>query len=83
MGRPDKEMTTLCADPPAGCQPSHERLIHTKRSPRPDGEISFHVFSRDRVTLSSYNDDAICTKVETWGDSVATRNYSDIKKSRA
>jgi hypothetical protein len=29
------------------------------------------VFSRDVVTISSYEDDAIRAKVETWADTVA------------
>jgi hypothetical protein len=35
-----------------------------------NGEIYNVVFSRDQVTLSSYEDEAIRTKVETWADSV-------------
>jgi hypothetical protein len=37
----------------------------------PNGEIYQITFSRDRVSLSSYSDDAIRTKVETWADTVA------------
>ena len=36
----------------------------------PNGEIFGLVFSRDQVTLSSYEDEAIRTKVETWADTV-------------
>ncbi|MGA2161275.1 MAG: hypothetical protein ABSG28_03615 [Methanoregula sp.] len=35
-----------------------------------NGEIYSVVFSRDQVTLSSYEDEAIRTKVETWADTV-------------
>jgi hypothetical protein len=36
----------------------------------PNGEIYMVTFARDRVNLTSYSDDAIRTKVETWADSV-------------
>ena len=36
-----------------------------------NGEIYMVNFSRDQITISSYEDDAIRTKVETWADSVA------------
>ena len=35
-----------------------------------NGELYNLVFSRDRVTLQSYSDDAILGKVETWADNV-------------
>jgi hypothetical protein len=35
-----------------------------------NGEIYLVNFSRDQLTLTSYEDDAIRTKVETWADSV-------------
>ena len=37
----------------------------------PNGEIYMVVFGRDSVSLTSYSDDGIRTKVETWADSVA------------
>ncbi|MFA4877052.1 MAG: hypothetical protein WC586_06530 [Methanoregula sp.] len=37
----------------------------------PNGEIYLVNFSRERVTVTSYQDDAICTRVETWADTVA------------
>ena len=37
----------------------------------PNGEIYMVNFSRTRVALTSYTDDAIRTKIETWADSVA------------
>jgi len=36
-----------------------------------NGELYMVNFSRSQVTLTSYSDDAIRTKVETWADSVA------------
>jgi len=36
----------------------------------PNGEIYNVTLSRDRVTISSYENDAIRTKVETWADGV-------------
>jgi len=36
-----------------------------------NGEIYMITFGRDSVSLSSYSDEAIRTKVETWADSVA------------
>jgi len=36
-----------------------------------NGEIYTVNFSRDRVTITSYEDDAIRTRVETWADTVA------------
>jgi hypothetical protein len=35
-----------------------------------NGELYMVNFSRDQLTLTSYEDDAIRTKVETWADSV-------------
>ncbi|MFA4861410.1 hypothetical protein [Methanoregula sp.] len=37
----------------------------------PNGELYMVTFSRDKVSISSYSDEAIRTKVETWADSVA------------
>ena len=36
-----------------------------------NSEIYYVTFSRDRVRVSSYQDDAILAKVETWADTVA------------
>jgi hypothetical protein len=36
-----------------------------------NGEIYMVTFGRDSVSLTSYSDDAIRTKVETWADTVA------------
>ncbi len=35
-----------------------------------NGELYMVTLSRDRISLTSYSDDAIRTKVETWADSV-------------
>ena len=37
----------------------------------PNGELYMVTFSRDKVSISSYSDEAIRTKVETWADTVA------------
>ena len=37
----------------------------------PSGELYFVNFSRQQVTISSYEDDAIRTVIETWSDGVA------------
>jgi len=37
----------------------------------PGGELFFLNLARDRVTLSSYRDDAIRTRIENWTDGVA------------
>jgi predicted RNA methylase len=37
----------------------------------PNGELYMVNFSRQQVTISSYEDDAIRTRIETWADGVA------------
>jgi hypothetical protein len=49
----------------------NETYSATLKCRDPNGEIYMVTFNRDRVSLSSYSDDAIRTKVETWADSVA------------
>ena len=51
--------------------PDSETYSATLKCRDPNGEIYMITFSRDRVNLTSYSDDAIRTKVETWADSVA------------
>jgi hypothetical protein len=55
-----------------GGQPSRdtegELYAATLRCHDPNGELYYVVFSRDRVSLTSYNDEAIRAKVETWAD---------------
>ena len=42
----------------------------TLRCHDPNGEIYTVTFSRDQISVSSYSDDAILAKVETWADTV-------------
>ena len=35
-----------------------------------NGEVYYVTFARDQVRISSYSDDAIRTRVETWSDTV-------------
>lgn len=49
----------------------NETFSATLKCRDPNGEIYMVTFSRDRVSLTSYSDEAIRTKVETWADSVA------------
>ncbi len=51
--------------------PETETYSATLRCRDPNGELYMVTISRDRVNLTSYSDDAIRTKVETWADSVA------------
>jgi len=37
----------------------------------PSGELFYVNFSRQQVTISSYEDDGILTRIETWADGVA------------
>ena len=48
-----------------------ETYSATLRCRDPNGELYMVTIARDRVNLSSYSDDAIRTKVETWADTVA------------
>jgi hypothetical protein len=43
----------------------------TLRCHNPNGEMYIVNFSRQQVTISSYEDDAIRTRIETWADGVA------------
>ena len=49
----------------------NERYAATLRCHDANGEIYFVNFSRDLVTLTSFSDDAIRSRVETWADTVA------------
>jgi hypothetical protein len=51
--------------------PDNETYSATLKCRDPNGEIYLVTFNRDRLSLTSYSDDAIRTKVETWADSVA------------
>lgn len=48
-----------------------EKFSATLRCHDPNGEIYFVNFSREQVTLTSFSDDGIQSKVETWADTVA------------
>jgi len=50
--------------------PGNETYAATLSCRDPNGEQYQVTISRDRVNLTSYSDDAIRTKVETWADSV-------------
>ena len=49
----------------------NESFSATLRCHDANGELYNLTFTRDRVTLQSYADEAIRTKVETWADTVA------------
>jgi endonuclease YncB( thermonuclease family) len=49
----------------------NERYAATLRCHDANGEIYFVNFSREQVTLTSFSDDAIRSRVETWADTVA------------
>ena len=48
----------------------NETFAVTLKCHDPNGELYFVNLSRDRVTLTSYSDDAIRTKVDTWADTI-------------
>jgi hypothetical protein len=50
---------------------ANERFAATLRCHDANGEIYFVNFSREQVTLTSFSDEAIRSRVETWADSVA------------
>jgi hypothetical protein len=54
----------------AARDPASETYSATLNCRDPNGENYMVTISRDRVNLTSYSDDAIRTKVETWADSV-------------
>jgi len=49
----------------------NETFSATLKCHDPNGELYMVNFSRGRVTLTSYSDEAIRTRVETWADTVA------------
>ena len=50
--------------------PADDAFSATLRCHDANGELYLLNFSRDRVTLTSYSDEAIRTSVETWADTV-------------
>jgi len=51
--------------------PDADSYSATLRCHDPNGELYLVNFSRQQVTISSYEDDAIRTRIETWADGVA------------
>lgn len=49
----------------------NEKFAATLKCHDPNGELYFVNFSREQVTLTSFSDDAIRSRVETWADTVA------------
>ena len=49
----------------------NEKYTATLRCRDANGELYYVNFSRDQVTLTSYSDEAIRSRVETWADTVA------------
>ena len=50
---------------------AHDSYAATLKCHDANGEIYMVAFGRDRVSITSYSDDAIRTRVETWADTVA------------
>ena len=51
--------------------PADDSFTATLKCHDPNGELYNVTISRERVTVTSYSDDAILGKVETWADTVA------------
>ena len=49
---------------------ANEKFATTLRCHDANGEIYFVNFSREQVTLTSFSDDAIRSRVETWADTI-------------
>jgi hypothetical protein len=49
----------------------NEKFATTLKCHDANGELYFVNFSREQVTLTSYSDEAIRSRVETWADTVA------------
>ncbi len=49
---------------------ANEKFATTLRCHDANGELYFVNFSREQVTLTSFSDDAIRSRVETWADTV-------------
>lgn len=69
----DTTITTSMGGIPARDSDS-EKYTTTLKCHDPNGEIYFVDFTRGQVRLSSYSDDAIQSKVETWADTVPALN---------
>jgi hypothetical protein len=55
----------------AARDPANDTYSAALKCRDPNGETFMVTINRDRVNLTSYSDDGIRTKVETWADSVA------------
>jgi hypothetical protein len=65
----DTEMATAIGGTPVRDTPN-EKYTSTLKCRDPNGELYMVIFNRDRVSLSSYSDDAIRSRVETWADTI-------------
>ena len=63
------DLTAAHAGTPAH-DPADDSFTTTVRCHDANGELYNVTFSRNRVTVTSYSDDAILAKVETWADTV-------------
>ena len=63
------DLTAAHAGTPAH-DPSDDSFSATVRCHDANGELHNVTFSRNRLTVTSYSDDAILAKVETWADTV-------------
>jgi len=63
------DLTTAHAGTPAHDE-GNDSFSATVRCHDPNGELYNVTFSRDRVTVQSYSDNAILAKVEIWADTV-------------
>ena len=73
MAAADLTLTTAHAGTPAH-DAGDDSFSATVRCHDPNGELYNVTFSRDRVTVQSYSDNAILAKVETWADTVPELN---------
>jgi len=65
----DTDLATAIGGDPVNSA-EDERYSVTLKCHDATGEIYYVAFSRDRVTVSSYSDDAILATIETWADTV-------------
>ena len=66
----DTDLTAAYGGTPVR-DPGSDTYSATLRCRDPNGELYFVTIGRSRVSLTSYSDDGIRTKVETWADTVA------------
>jgi hypothetical protein len=66
----NEALTTAMGGDPVR-DPDADRYSCTLKCHAASGEIYYVSFARDRVSVSSYSDDAIVTTLETWADTVA------------